>query len=117
MVSRILIVQLGEKKAPQLSHDGLRNFLRRGIGERNYATPFYAFRQILLMLIYLAKAFAGLLAEPHGRRDQILQERKEVQTQTLQRRKRYNQQLRELAESADSLHKLSDETNIMQNGR
>ena len=40
----------------------------------------------------------------YGRRDQILQERKEVQTQTLQRRKRYNQQLRELAKSADSLH-------------
>jgi len=40
----------------------------------------------------------------HGRRDQILQERKEVQTQTLQRRKLYNQQVRELAKSADSLH-------------
>jgi len=40
----------------------------------------------------------------HGRRDQILQERKEVQTQTLQRRKLYNQHLRELAKSADSLH-------------
>ena len=40
----------------------------------------------------------------HGRRDQILQERKEVQTQTLQRRKRYNQQLREFAKSTDSLH-------------
>ena len=40
----------------------------------------------------------------HGRSDQILQERKEVQTQTLQRRKRYNQQLREFAKSTDSLH-------------
>ncbi len=40
----------------------------------------------------------------HGRREQILQERKEVQTQTLQRRKQYNQQIRELAQSADSLH-------------
>ena len=40
----------------------------------------------------------------HGRRDQILQERKEVKTQTLQRRKLYNQQLRKLAKSADSLH-------------
>ena len=40
----------------------------------------------------------------HGRREQILQERKEVQTQTLQRRKQYNQQIRELAKSADSLH-------------
>jgi len=40
----------------------------------------------------------------HGRREQILQERKEVKTQTLKRRKLYNQQLRELAQSADSLH-------------
>ena len=40
----------------------------------------------------------------HGRREQILQERKEVQTETLQRRKRYNQQIRELAESAEPLH-------------
>ena len=40
----------------------------------------------------------------HGRKDQILQERKEVQTQTLQRRKLYNQQLRELTKSADYLH-------------
>ena len=40
----------------------------------------------------------------HGRREQILQERKEVQTQTLQRRKQYNQQIRELAKSAASLH-------------
>ncbi len=40
----------------------------------------------------------------HGRREQILNERKEVKTRTLQRRKRYNQQLRKLAKSADSLH-------------
>ena len=40
----------------------------------------------------------------HGRREQILNERKEIQTQTLKRRKRYNQQIRELAKSADSLH-------------
>ena len=40
----------------------------------------------------------------YGRREQILQERKEVKTQTLKRRKLYNQQLRELAKSADSLH-------------
>ena len=40
----------------------------------------------------------------HGRRERILQNRKEVQTQTLQLRKRYNQQLRELAKSTDSLH-------------
>jgi transposase InsO family protein len=40
----------------------------------------------------------------HGHREQILQERKELQTQTLQRRKLYNQQIRELAKSADSLH-------------
>jgi len=40
----------------------------------------------------------------HGRRERILQERKEVQTQTLQRRKLYNQRIRELAKSADSLH-------------
>jgi transposase InsO family protein len=39
----------------------------------------------------------------HGRKDQILAKRKEVQTQTIQRRKRYNQKIRELAESADSL--------------
>ena len=40
----------------------------------------------------------------HGRRVQILAQRKEVQTQTLQRRKQHNQQIRELAKSADSLH-------------
>ncbi len=40
----------------------------------------------------------------HGRRERILQERKEVQTQTLQRRKLYNQHLRGLAKSADPLH-------------
>ena len=40
----------------------------------------------------------------HGRKEQILQERREVKTQTLQRRKLYNQQLRELAKTADSLH-------------
>ncbi len=40
----------------------------------------------------------------HGRRDQIIKERKEVKTQTLQRRKHYNQHIRELAKSADSLH-------------
>lgn len=39
----------------------------------------------------------------HGRREAILQQRKEVQTQTLQRRRRYNQQIRELARSPDSL--------------
>ncbi len=39
----------------------------------------------------------------HGRREQILNERKEVKTQTLHRRKQYNQHLRELAKSADSL--------------
>ncbi len=40
----------------------------------------------------------------HGRRDRVLLERKEVKTETLQRRKLYNQHLRELAQSADSLH-------------
>jgi putative transposase len=40
----------------------------------------------------------------HGRRDQILQQRKEVQIQTSQRRKLYNQQIRELTQSAESLH-------------
>ena len=35
---------------------------------------------------------------------QILQKRKEVQTQTFQRRRFYNQQLREFAQSARSLH-------------
>ncbi len=40
----------------------------------------------------------------HGRRERILQERREVNTQTLQRRKQYNQQIRELAKSADPLH-------------
>ena len=39
-----------------------------------------------------------------GRREQILQKRKEVQTQTFQRRRLYNQQLRELAASALNLH-------------
>ena len=38
---------------------------------------------------------------------QILQKRKEVQTQTFQRRRLYNQQLRELAQSARSLHQHS----------
>ena len=40
----------------------------------------------------------------HGRREQILNERRDVKTQTLQRRQQYNQQLRKLAKSADSLH-------------
>ncbi len=40
----------------------------------------------------------------HGRRDQILSNREEVKTQTLQRRKQYNQLIRELTKSADSLH-------------
>ena len=40
----------------------------------------------------------------HGRRDQILSNREEVKTRTLPRRKHYNQQIRELTESADSLH-------------
>ena len=39
-----------------------------------------------------------------GRREQILERRKEVQTQTFQRRRLYNQQLRELAQSAPNLH-------------
>ena len=39
-----------------------------------------------------------------GRREEILETRKEVQTQTFQRRRLYNQQLRALAESARSLH-------------
>ena len=39
-----------------------------------------------------------------GRREQIRQKRKEVQTQTFQRRRLCNQQLRELAESAPNLH-------------
>ncbi|MCH8309782.1 MAG: IS3 family transposase [Chloroflexi bacterium] len=39
-----------------------------------------------------------------GRREQILEKRKEVQTQTFQRRRLYNQQLRELAQSAPNLH-------------
>ena len=39
-----------------------------------------------------------------GRREQILQKRKEVQTQTIQRRRLYNQQLRELAASPPNLH-------------
>jgi len=40
----------------------------------------------------------------HGRREQILKKRKEVQIQTLRRRKLYNQQVRELATSTQSLH-------------
>jgi transposase InsO family protein len=39
-----------------------------------------------------------------GRREHILERRKEVQTQTFQRRRLYNQQLRELAESTPNLH-------------
>ena len=39
-----------------------------------------------------------------GRREQILQNRKEVQTQTFQRRRLCNQHLRELAQSAPNLH-------------
>ncbi len=39
----------------------------------------------------------------HGRREQILQRRKEVQTRTFQRRKLYNQHVRELAKSTESL--------------
>jgi len=39
-----------------------------------------------------------------GRREQILQKRKEVQTQTFQRRRRYNQQIRDLAQSARNFH-------------
>ena len=38
-----------------------------------------------------------------GRREQILQKRKEVQTQTFLRRRLHNQQLRELAQSAPNL--------------
>ena len=39
----------------------------------------------------------------HGRRDEFLANRKEVQTQTLQRLKLYNQQIRDLVRSANSL--------------
>ena len=39
-----------------------------------------------------------------GRREESLERRKEVQTQTFQHRRLYNQQLRELAQSARSLH-------------
>ena len=39
-----------------------------------------------------------------GRKEEILQKRKEVQTQTIQRRRLYNQQLRELAASPPNLH-------------
>ena len=39
-----------------------------------------------------------------GRREQILQKRKEVQTQTIQRRRLYIQQLSELAASPPNLH-------------
>ena len=40
----------------------------------------------------------------YGRRDQILEKRKEVKTQTLERRKLYNQRVRELATSTQNLH-------------
>ena len=40
----------------------------------------------------------------NGRREQILEKRKEVQTRTIQRRRLCNQQLRELAQSTHSLH-------------
>ncbi|PCH90970.1 MAG: hypothetical protein COB86_05900 [Dehalococcoidia bacterium] len=39
-----------------------------------------------------------------GRREQILQKRKEVQTQTFQRRRLCNQHLKELAQSTPNLH-------------
>ena len=39
-----------------------------------------------------------------GRREQILQKRKEVQAHTFQRRRLCNQYLRELAQSAPNLH-------------
>ena len=39
-----------------------------------------------------------------GRREQILQKLMGVQTQTIQRRRLYNQHLRELAQSAPNLH-------------
>jgi putative transposase len=39
-----------------------------------------------------------------GLREQILQKRKEVQTQTFQRRRLYNQHLSALAQSAPNLH-------------
>ena len=39
-----------------------------------------------------------------GRMEEILESRKEVQTQTFQRRRLYNQHLRELAQSAPNLH-------------
>ena len=39
-----------------------------------------------------------------GRGEQVLERRKEVQTQTIQRRRQYNQRLRELAPSARNLH-------------
>ena len=40
----------------------------------------------------------------NGRKEQILERRKEVQTRTIQRRRLYNHQLRELAISAQSLY-------------
>ncbi len=40
----------------------------------------------------------------YGRREQILEKRKGVQTQTLERRKLYNQRVRELANSTQNLH-------------
>jgi transposase InsO family protein len=40
----------------------------------------------------------------NGRKQHILEKRKEVQIRTIQRRRLYNQQLRELAISAQSLH-------------
>ena len=39
-----------------------------------------------------------------GRREQILQKRKEVQTKTFQRRRLDNQHIREFAQSAPNLH-------------
>ena len=39
-----------------------------------------------------------------GRREEIMERRKEVQTQTIQRRRLYNQQLRGLAELTRNLH-------------
>ena len=39
-----------------------------------------------------------------GRREEIVERGKEVQTQTIQRRRRYDQQIGELAQSARNFH-------------
>ena len=67
-----------------------------GLIDRQYLqTPFYGSRKMAASLSNVTPA--DML---NGRREQILQRRKEVQVQTVQRRRRYNKTLRELPRSS-----------------